>query len=914
MGDDPNKPEYDASGPTVALAARMEQSAPASTILITETTRTLADRWIETTDHRAITAKGLSQPVSAFTLTKIRSGKEPVDIGSSRPIVGRISELAQFRGLLQACVESGYGQSVLIRGEPGIGKTRLVEELMALAAQNGYATYLALVLDFGTGKGQAAIPSLVRGFLGIAPGSSKSRRARALDEAEKAGITDPEQRVFLNDLLDLPQPLELRTLYHAMEARTRIEGRHGVVGHMIRQLAARQPLLLVIEGLHSADAETLDYLTYLTTTMVDCPALTLLTTRLENDPVDINWRAHAGEHPTVTWDLGPLRATESQQLASGIVGDKDDFIRQCVARAEGNPLFLEQLLLVADQASLDSVPDSIKSIVLARIDQLDSVDKKALRAASILGQRFGLEALRHLIDYPDYDCGELIGHHLVRADGPLFMFTHALIQGGIYSSLLRNQRNELHRTAAEWYDQRDSILRAEHLDRASDSGAVDAYFRAAQGQSELYHPERALQLVQRGLEIAPEDESFALKCLEGELLRIHGDIPESTEAYRIAAQVAGGDIGSCSAWIGMAEGLAETGEHREALEMLDTTIEIAKEHKLALELARIYRIRGNVHFFRGQIENCLEANKKSLQYARAAASAEVEAHALSGLANAEYNRGRFISAHLYFDQCIELSRVHGLGRVIAANLSMRSYVSCWQNQIESAISGYREAAQQAARINDPRAEMLALMIGGSFWAQVGDIDEGERWLKSSLKIIRRIDARLFEGVCVYLLGRFAFLRGDRDRARNLTLEGIAILRESESGMTFGGPIALGILALSAEDSRQCYKALAEAEAILDAGSVGHNYLNFYEDAMEACLQIEDWDEVDCYAQALQDYTRSEPLPRSDYFIARGRALAAHGRGDRDPATLAELQSLSMEAVKNGLNMSLRALAHALEVP
>ena len=912
VGDDPNKPEYDASGPTVALAARMEQSAPPSSTLITENTRALAERWIETTDHRAITAKGLSQPVTVFALTKIRSGNEPIDIASSRPIVGRISELAQFRGLLQSCIESGYGQSVLIRGEPGIGKTRLIEELMALAEQNGYSTYLALVLDFGTGKGQAAIPTLVRGFLDIAPGSGKSRRELALDEAEKAGITDPEQRVFLNDLLDLRQPLELRTLYHAMEARTRIEAKHRVVGHMIRQLAARQPLLLVIEGLHLADAETLDYLTYLTTTMVECPALMLLTTRLEDDPVGIDWRARAGEHPTVTWDLGPLRATESQQLASAIVGGKDDFIRQCIARAEGNPLFLEQLLLVADRASLDSVPDSIKSIVLARIDQLARVDKKALRAASILGQRFELETLRHLIDRPDYDCGELVGHHLVRPDGPLFMFTHALIQGGIYASLLKNQRNELHRMAADWYGERDFILQAEHLDRAGESSAADAYFRAAQGQSEIYHPERALQLARRGLEIAPEDESFALRCLEGELLRIHGDIPESIDAYRRASQVAGGEIGRCSAWIGMAEGLAATGEHREALEILGPAIEIAKEHKLALELARIYRIEGNVHFYRGRIENCLVANKKSLQYARVAESAEVEAHALSGLANAEYNRGRFISAHLYFDQCIELAREHGLGRVIAANLSMRSYVSCWQNEIEAAISGYREAAQQAVQINDPRAEMLALMIGGSFWALVGDIDEGERWLKSSLKIIRRIGARLFEGVCVYLLGRFALLRGDRDRARKLTLEGIAILRESESGMTFGGPIALGILALAAEDSRQCHKALAEAEAILDAGSVGHNYLNFYEDAMEACLQIEAWDEVDRYAQALQDYTRSEPLPRSDYFIARGRVLAAHGRGNRDPATLVELQRLSREAVKNGLNMSLRALAHALE--
>ena len=99
---------------------------------------------------------------------------------------------------------------------------------MVLADQYGYAAFVALVLDFGTGKGQAAIPSLVRDFLGIRTGSSKSKRTLALDEAEQAGLTNAEQRVFLNDLLDLRQPLELRTLYDAMEARTRVEGKHHV--------------------------------------------------------------------------------------------------------------------------------------------------------------------------------------------------------------------------------------------------------------------------------------------------------------------------------------------------------------------------------------------------------------------------------------------------------------------------------------------------------------------------------------------------------------------------------------------------------------------------------------------------------------------------------------------------------------
>ena len=911
VGDDPARPEYDASGPTVPLAARMEQSADPGGILITDTTRAEAERWIETSDRGEISVKGRSKPVSVFALEALRGDGRPQAAGRTRPLVGRQAELAQFRGLLEVCRETGRGESLLIRGEAGIGKTRLSEELMRLARGSGFATYLAVVLDFGTGKGQAAFPSLVRDFLGIEPGSGKTARRQALDEAQRHELARAEQRVFLNDLLDLPQPLELRTLYDAMEARTRVEGKHHVVGDIVTRLAARRPLLLVIEGLHWADTETLDYLTHLARVVSEIPALLLMTSRLEDDPVDIAWRARAGEHPTVTWDLGPLRADEAMQLATGFGAAQDDFLRQCLERAEGNPLFLEQLLLVAGEGNLETVPDSIKSIVLARMDQLAAPDKLALRAASVLGQRFELDSLRHLVGNPDYDCRPLVDNHLVRPDELHFSFTHALIQGGVYASLLKNQRIELHRMAADWYGDNDFVLRAEHLDRAGDSAALEAYRQAALREAELYRPERALQLVRRALQIAAADDSFELRNLEGDLLRSYGSIPESIEAYRAAAAVAPDEVGRCLSMVGMAQGLAATAAHREAQEMLDQAIGIAGQHRLTSELARICRTMGKIHFYRGQIDACLEANQRSLDHARASGSVEVEARALSGLANAEYNRGRFISAQGYFDQCLELAREHGFGRILAANLSMRSYVSGWHDDIDSAIAGYREAARLAEQISDSRAQMMALMIGGSFWALVGDIEEGENWLNSSKDIIRRVGAGLFEGVCDYLLGRFALLRGDSAEARRLVERGVSTLRESESGMTFGGPIALGILALAANSETQCHAALTEAEAMLAAGSVGHNYLNFYEDAMEACLQIGAWDEVDRYARALEEYTRPEPLPRSDYFIARGRGLAAFGRGERGDALLQHLQELDAAAEINGFHLSRRALDAAI---
>ncbi len=100
--------------------------------------------------------------------------------------------------------------------------------------------------------------------------------------------------------------------------------------------------------------------------------------------------------------------------------------------------------------------------------------------------------------------------------------------------------------------------------------------------------------------------------------------------------------------------------------------------------------------------------------------------------------------------------------------------------------------------------------------------------------------------------------------------------------------------------------------MLQTGSLGHNFLTVYRYAMDACLRSGDWDEVERYAAALEDFTRPEPLPSSDFFIARGRALAAFGRGRRDAATMDELRRLRDEAERIGLTTALPALEGALK--
>ena len=396
------------------------------------------------------------------------------------PFVGRKAELRQIAGALDSCRDTGTGQAILVRGEAGIGKTRLVEEFTAMAARHGFASHKGLVLDFGVGKGQDAIRALVRSLLGLSCGGDKAARTAAADQAVSAGWLEADQRVFLNDLLDLPQPTELRALYDAMDNPTRNAGKRRVVAELIKRASAGQPLLITVEDVHWAESLTLAHLATVTTTVRDIPAVLVMTTRVEGDPLDSAWRGTTWGSPLLTVDIGPLRKEEALELVGGFIDATNRVARDCIERAEGNPLFLEQLLRNAEESGDEAVPASIQSLVLARMDRLPVADKEAVQAASVIGQRFAPDAVGHLLGVAEYACANLIEHYLVRPEGEDYLFAHALIQEGVYSSLLKSRKRELHKSAAEWFAERDPVLHAGHLDRAEDAGAPRAYLAAAQ--------------------------------------------------------------------------------------------------------------------------------------------------------------------------------------------------------------------------------------------------------------------------------------------------------------------------------------------------------------------------------------------------------------------------------------------------
>jgi len=280
----------------------------------------------------------------------------------------------------------------------------------------------------------------------------------------------------------------------------------------------------------------------------------------------------------------------------------------------------------------------------------------------VFGQRFPLDGLRALIEDLLYAPRTLVEHALLRLDGDEFLFGHALIRDTVYSMLLRSRQRELHRRAASWFAERDLGLYAQHLERADDPRAPQAYLAAARNEAGRYRYEQALALIKRGAFLArdPQDR-FALACYRGELPHDMGEVADARAAYQEALQQAQDDADRCRAWLGIAAVKRVTDDVTGALADVERAEGVATRLSLLGEAARAHFLHGNLLFPRGDVEGCLREHRRSLDLAREAGSAELEAAALGGLGDAEYVRGRMLSARENFVNCIELSRRHGFG-------------------------------------------------------------------------------------------------------------------------------------------------------------------------------------------------------------------------------------------------------------
>ncbi|MCP4318545.1 MAG: AAA family ATPase [Hyphomicrobiales bacterium] len=902
--------EYTVTGDTVNLASRLDDMAGAGETLISEAVRHAASNIATCSSRGPVSVKGFSGKIEVWAVQQL--APEPSSDRLSA-FVDRRLELRQFATLVDEALELGTGHSLLVRGEPGIGKTRLIEEFARIAADKGFATHKALIFDFGVGKGRDAIRALVRSVLGIRPGSGRSNRQAAVEAAVRSGATEPDQRVFLNDLLDLPQPVALRSIHDAMDNNTRIHGTQMVVNRLVKHASEQCPVLVIVEDVHWADGPTLAHLGNLASTVAHCRAVLVMTSRVEGAPIDQEWHASLASNSLTTIDLGPLQDVDARKIADYLLEHTNPLVESCINKAEGNPLFLEQLLRNAEEGTGGDMPGSIRSLVQARMDRLRPLDKLALQTASVVGQRFTLPILRHLLNSHDYDCGKLVEHHLIRREYDDYLFAHALIQEGAYTTLLTARRKELHDRAAEWFSEESPDLKAEHLDRAENPAAVMAYLNAAENEATRYRYERSMELVRRGLKLAKDrGERYLLTCLKGDLRHEVGEIRASIDAFAEARNLAIDDLQVCRAEIGIAGAMRMIDDYDEAFAVLDRTEPLARSSGCNLQLARLHHLRGNLCFPLGQIERCWEEHNQALACARLAGSLEWEARALGGLADAEYARGRLLTAERYVDRCMKICRSEGFGRIEVANISILGGGGSryYRGDLKGALEVSLEAEALARKVGHERAEVLAQVGCYISLVAMAEMDRASKHLDRAKELAEKLGARRFVARALQFEGRIDQWKGNTDAALIKFRQAMAISRET--GIRYAGPAILADIALTTHDDVERRNSLEEGEYLLQGGCVSASYFEFFIGAMETSLQIRAWNRANYYAGALGDYTSKEPLPLTDFFINRGRALAAFGRDNHNNDATSQLQCLYDTADQMNLQTALPAIRAALK--
>lgn len=822
-----------------------------------------------------------------------------------RPFVGRQAELAQLNAVITTTSETAAGHLIYLRGEAGIGKTRIAEEVTEMARRQGFETHRALILDFGAGEGQDAIRSIVRSLLSIENVADDTMARNAVTDAVQHGIIQSDQIVFMNDFLGLPQPPELRSVHTAMDNTRRNQGKGETVATIVRNKSAGGKLLLVIEDVHWATPIVLQHLAAIVRAISDAPVVLIMTSRLEGDQLNEAWKGTTGTTPIINVDLRPLRRADAMALASDFFDATDKFAETCIERADGNPLFLEQLLRAAETATQSAVPGSIQSIVQARVDALEPEDRAAIHAAAILGQRFKLDALQHVLEDPSYKGSMLIERHLIRSDGDAFLFAHALVRDGVYNSLLTKSRCELHLTAAEWFKTKDLVLCAQHLDRAEEKSAAAAYLAAAQSQSDALHYVSAAALCRRGIELAevPADFSDLNYALADTLLNMRAT-EHSVGFFEQAVNTAPDDQRRAKALSGLASALRIADRQAPALEALEEAESIATEQGFSSELAYIHYLRGNLLFPLGRIEECMEEHEKSLELAEKINSPQALARAFGGLADAHYLKGHMKTATDRFTACVELCQSHGFGQIEVANLHMIGWSKIHLMQFREALEIAQQSEEMATNARNDRSMMFSKKLAGAMHYYLGDVESAEHKLGESVALADSMGSANAQAQGLWHLALTRRAQGDFEKAREYADKAVTVVREV--GMTFIGPTVLAVSAALTEDEATRSGLLEEAEAILDSGCVAHNQLWFASVAIDDAFHRKDFGAVERYADRLERKTSAEPLKWSDFMVRRARALIALETGKKTKPLVTELANIKRDAAEAGLVIGQRA--------
>jgi class 3 adenylate cyclase/tetratricopeptide (TPR) repeat protein len=521
-----------AVGKTPNLAARLQGLAQPDQIVIGPGTRRLTRGAFDYEDLGPQSLKGIVEPVPASRVVGESGAADRFEAtmsGRLTPLVGRDSELALLMDRWHQAAD-GEGQVVLLSGEPGIGKSRITQELRARLADEPHTRLRYQCSPYHI---NSALHPVIVQFEHAAGFSHDDTAEAKLDKVEailEDGAGDAEGAALIASLLGLPveryPPLELST-------QRRKDQILQVLSDQVLALAARAPVLMIFEDAHWIDPTSREVLDLLIESVARHRVLAVITFRPEFEPP---W---SGEPHVTPLSVNRLARRHGAAMIAKVTGGKplpEELLAQIVAKTDGIPLFVEELTkTILETGVLEetdsgyvlagplpdlAVPSSLRDSLMARIDRLEHV-KEVAQIGACIGREFSRTMIAAVAQMAEDDLGDaldkLIATELVNRRGQTYTFKHALVQDAAYDSLLKVRRTELHgrivdtlTTDASDSDKAPPQLLAYHAMEAGRTDlAVEKWYQAAvaaRGRSEITE---AIALLEKGLTVIAKATSLA---------------------------------------------------------------------------------------------------------------------------------------------------------------------------------------------------------------------------------------------------------------------------------------------------------------------------------------------------------------------------------------------------------------------
>jgi class 3 adenylate cyclase/tetratricopeptide (TPR) repeat protein len=756
--------DYTAIGDTTNLAARLQQLAEPGAILASEATWRLVEGYVRGERVGPVQVKGRSEPVVVVRLLGAGPRRSPLEDVDSRGLsrfVGRDRELETLLALFPA-VEEGRGQAIGIVGEPGVGKSRLLLEFRHRLASRRVTYLQGRCLSYGAAIPYVPVVDTVRANCGIAeadPPETIAEKARF--GLQELGLDSGESLPYLLRLLggkDPDGPLEALGP-EVIKART-----FEVLRQMCLRGSRRRPLVLEVEDLHWVDRISEEYFGYLAESLAGASILLVATYRPGYRPP---WsdRSFATQI-----SLGRLAADESLSIVRSVLPAADvgeTLARMILDKAEGNPLFLEELArAVGDQGLMAGlpVPDTVHGVLSARIDRLDETDKRILQTASVLGREFTPTLLAAL-----WDARDPLEPHLrqltrleflverTTSDEVVYAFKHALTQDVAEATLLPSRRRELHRRAGEALERLHPERLGELAPRlAHHYGEAEAWEAAAK------HAQRAAEAARGGF----ANREALVRYDQAIDAGLRAALPAAT---RLLLHEGRGDVH------------AVLGDFERAREDYEAALSAADEAREPLARARVLGTLAALWGGHKDYERGLSLSREAVAVAEragdapAAQRAAAEARLRVGLM--ELNLARMTASRRELSRALALFQrvadVRGQGQALDA-LSMALMIS---GDLDAGIQHGREALLHLAESGDRQTE--ASCLANLAWSLLfrGRRSEGEPIIARALEAARAIGARAQEAYVHTSTSNMLEPYGEWGRAFAESETGLAIARE-----------------------------------------------------------------------------------------------------------------------------------------